>query len=391
MGSADASPISKTGFYPGGKYSQQNKSHSVSDGMSSYSDASFRADSPFSSKWDNSPQSAVMSPGRGPPAESPRSFMDYRSPTFEGSGPSSALDSERFAHVRGGHGRRAGSASFGLVNVDEREASVPSSAGSLGGLPSRASRAKRGSYDQAEQAIFAEPDSDFPMEETGRMRQLHLDDRPPPPTATPSATTPASATPSNSDLYSPDTRLSGGMKRRPSSPLRDAAHDDKTSRHSLGNGSEARRTAHLSATRASTIHPSHSSLSSTSSGGLRNGSYASSGALSFGGSSITSVSSHEQLSPSGISPSAEQLDGRDSPYGTPASLNPSPRASLSRPHQRTASVETKSSAAALARKMSSDNSGQLRNINNASELQGVYMCECCPKKPKKFNNPQDKQ
>lgn len=181
------------------------------------------------------------------------------------------------------------------------------------------------------------------------------------------------------------------MKRRASSPPRDASHDDKSSLHSLGTGSEARRTAHLSANRASTFHPSHSSISSTSSGGLRNGSYASSGALSFGGSSITSVSSHDRLSPSGISPSAEQHDGRDSPYGTPASLNPSPRSSLSRPHQRTSSVETKSSAAAIARKMSSDNQGQLRSNNNASELQGVYMCECCPKKPKKFSNLQDKQ
>lgn len=394
--SAEASPSSKTGFHPGGKYPHPNKSLSVSEGMSSFSDSSFRADSPFSSRWESSPRSAVMSPG-WPPPDGARSFADYRSPTLESSAPSSAIDSDRFAHVRGG--RRSGSASFSLVNVDEASLPVPvpvpvavAVAVAASGGASRASRSNRGSYDQA---ILAEPDSDFPMEETGRMRQLHLDDRPPPPSTSTSTSTSASASasanPSNSDLYSPDHRFGGGMKRRASSPPRDASHDDKSSLHSLANGSEARRTAHLSANRASTFHPSHSSISSTSSGGLRNGSYASSGALSFGGSSITSVSSHDRLSPSGISPSAEQHDGRDSPYGTPASLNPSPRSSLSRPHQRTSSVETKSSAAAIARKMSSDNQGQLRSNNNASELQGVYMCECCPKKPKKFSNLQDKQ
>ena len=383
MGSVDAPPSAKTGFYQGGKYPHQLKSLSVSEGMSPLSDSPYRTDSSLSSKWENSPRSSVASPGRATATESPRSFMDYRSPTLDGSVPSSAIDPERFAHVRGGN-RRTGSGSFSIVNFEEA-----SSAASLASLASLASRANRESYDQA---IFAEPDSDFPMhEETGRMRQLHIDDRPPP---SASANTSASASASNTDPYFPDQRPGGGgMKRRASSPPREASRDDKAALHSLGTGSEVRRTSgHLSAhaNRVSPFYPNHSSISSTSSGGLRNGSYASSGALSFGGSSITSASSHERLSPSGVSPSADQHDGRDSPYGTPASLNPSPRSSLSRPHQRTSSVETKSSAAAIARNMSSDNVGQLRN-NNASDLQGVYMCECCPKKPKKFNNPQDKQ
>ena len=403
MGGGDASPRSKKAFALGGMYPPQHQPDPVSEGMSSFSDPSFRADSPFGSTWENSARSAVLSPGRPPLADSGRSFMDYRSPTFESSAPSWAIGSERYKHVRGrgGQNRRSGSASsvsgsVSGVNLDD--ASLPSSAASAGsgsslaGLsrPSRVSRSKRGSYDQA---IMSEAAADFPMEETGRMRQLRLDDRPPPPsTSTTTASASATASPRNRDLYSPDLRLGGGMKRKPSSELRDAAHDDKASLHSLGNGSEPRRTAHLSANRAAPFHPSHGSISSTSSAGLRNGSYASSGALSYAGSSITSGSSRGRLSPTGISPSAEQYDSRDSPYGTPASLNPSPRASLSRPHQRTASVDTKSSAAAIARKMSGDNPGQLRNnnSNNASELQGVYMCECCPKKPKKFNNLQDK-
>lgn len=264
-----------------------------------------------------------------------------------------------------------------------------------------ASRPKRGSYDQSAYA-----DTDLgglsASEETGAtaLRQLHLEDRTPLLSSLDHSSyhyfSSSSASNSHSSVVSAsDSRL--GMKRPASSPPPEAPHDDKPPSLLVGNnGSElyhrntTSSTAHLSANRSSPQNrfaPAHGSVSSASSSGLRNGSYASSNGLSVG-SSITSIASHDRLSPGGISPSSEQhQSGRDSPYVTTLPLNSSSQDSLPRSQQRPP-PESKSTAA-IARKMSGQPSAPPKH-SGAPKIQAhVHICECCPKKPKKFDTLQE--
>lgn len=436
----------------------------MSDGSVSVSpDFPFRKE-PFPSRFGGSPQSRPISPGLITSATSAKQHMDYRSPTWDGSTPSSATDSElqqrrydSLPVLRHEQRRRSGSGPTMLANVDE------SAAGSFAGGTSNTSsstrstiqtshrphanhhpthsgmtanafrnaanshststfasnhtgsnssseypsRHKRGSYDQS-QSGYADGDpgglgesglsvssvTDFPMEETA-LRQLHLED---PPLSSldslPSSSYYFSST-SNSHSSASDSRL--GMKRRASSPPPEAPHDDKPPSLLVGNPSSEHyqrnttsSTAHLSANRSSPQNrfaPAHGSVSSASSSGLCNGSYASSNGLSVG-SSITSISSHDRLSPGGISPSSEQQhSGRDSPYVSSLPLNSSPQDSLSRPQQRPP-PESKSTAV-IARKMSGQPSAQPKHSGAPKIQANVHICECCPRKPKKFDTLQE--
>ncbi|MCJ1392232.1 hypothetical protein MMC18_005099 [Xylographa bjoerkii] len=360
LGSVDMSPI------PHGLYRSSTKppqpppsSLSFSDrSFSSSSDSPFKVGSPFGRKWTSSPKSAVVSPSLISNAANAKSFKEYRNPPIlEGvQSPSSVPDGERFARVR----------------IPSRRADSNGSIITGGFEDGGASGSKRSqSYDPGFLTNEPDLDLDFPIEETGGMRQLHLDDRSPP----------------SIDVHSPNSRL--GMKRRASSPPRDATHDSKTPLQTVGGTSselyQRRTSGHLSATRASPVHryhPSHGSVSPASSGGLLNGSYASSAALSLGGSSITSLSSHERSSPSGLSPLSEQHDSRDSHYVKSPSLNSVPQDPMSHPHHMNSDIQT---TAALAQKMSAENASH--NVqSNAPKLQAnIHICNCCPKKPKKFD------
>ena len=325
------------------------------------SDSPFKVGSPYGSKWTSSPKSAIVSPSLISNAASANSFQEYRNPPIlEGvQSPSSGTSNERFARVRIPNRRADSSGSI--------------TGGFEDGRASGAGRSKRGeSSDSGFLTNEPDLDLDFPIEETGGMRQLHLDDRSPP----------------SIDVHSPNSRL--GMKRRASSPPRDATHDSKTPLQTVGGGTSSelyqRRTSgHLSAARASPVHryhPSHGSVSPASSGGLLNGSYASSAALSLGGSSITSLSSHERSSPSGLSPLSEQHDSRDLPYGKTPPSNSLTQDPMSHPHHINPDIQT---TAALAQKMSVENAS-LNMQSNAPKLQAnMHICNCCPKKPKKFD------
>lgn len=378
LGNVEASPTSNMPFHPGGKYPQKLKSFSLSDGPTgALSEPQFKKEPP-PSRFGDSPRSRAISPGLISSAASAKNYMDYRSPTFDSMSPLSAAEADqptRFPSNSSGnnssrsslnrHRPRRESLSGSGSNFDE------SAAGSFYSTTSEYANRKRTSHDQS--ILFAEPD----MEETGALRQLHLED-PMPPSL-------------DSSYYyssSADARSGMSLKRRASSPPPEAAHDDKAL-HSAGSGSELyqRSTAHLAAGRGSPINrfaPIHgSSLSSQSSSNFRNGSYASSGGLSVGGSSVSSISTHERLSPSGLSPASDQLNTLDLQHNNSLPMTSSPRNSLSRPQPRAPS-DTKSSAA-IARKMSSENPGP-RKLHNAPGLQAhVHICECCPKKPKKFD------
>lgn len=329
-------------------------------------------------------------------AHSPQQYMDYRSPIRgDGSTPSSATESDgpsrRFPpqhSLRHQRSRRSGSGAGIFSYLDEAapaHANPQPGANPNNTVSEHARRYRRGSQDQP--IIFPEPDSagvcDFPMEETvNTVRQLQLEDRLP--------FSSLDSTPSyyfsSSKSSVLDSRL--GMKRRASSPPPEAAHEDKAPSLLVGEGTELyHRTApsnlHLSAN-PSPHHRFASTLgsaSSVASTGLRNGSYASSNGLSVV-SSMTSVSSHDRHSPGGLSPSSDQQhNGRDSPYVTSISMNSSPPISLARPLQQT--IPDIKSEAVAARKFPEGTAP--RKHPHAPNIQAhAHICECCPKKPKKF-------
>jgi len=206
-----------------------------------------------------------------------------------------------------------------------------------------------------DQGIFLDPD----LDETG-VRDLTINDR----------------SPSASDEAQYGIK---GIKRRASSPPVDAIRDDRAS----GSGRDLYHKRSVQAlvtnnrTSPATRYPtSHGSISSNSSAGHRSNSYASSWNLSVA-SSVTSFGG-ERLSPSGLSPSGEAEFGPGSPYAASRNVNRSPRSSLSKPHP------------SHQRKLS-ETSEPLHNgtISHVTKMQPFYVCECCPKKPKKFDSKEE--
>ncbi|KAF2013798.1 hypothetical protein BU24DRAFT_349564 [Aaosphaeria arxii CBS 175.79] len=277
-------------------------------------------DSPIStSRW---PPSGAISPA----------FSGFRSPVYE---PNSAVEPQQ---------RRYGSVST-PGTLDEISVS---------------STHPRGSYDHS---IFSDPD--FHMEESA-MRDLNINDR------------------TGSEEYQ---GCKVGSKRRASSPPSEAARED---RPIAGGNPESslyhRRSAQMLVSRNSPVsrfpanQGSHSTASSLS---QRTASFPSSSYGISQASSLTSYSGDQRLSPSALSPSAEADLVPVSPYAANRSLNPSPRASLSRPHHHRGLSEHEHSQ---SRKMSTDSILQSRNNSVSGRLPGAFICECCPKKPKKFDS-----
>ncbi|KAF8862298.1 hypothetical protein BDZ45DRAFT_585692 [Acephala macrosclerotiorum] len=224
-----------------------------------------------------------------------------------------------------------------------------------GSVPDDASSVTSRSRESYDPRVSPDHDVDFHMEETGFTR-LHIDDYS-----------------NRSDGYSPGATV--GQKRRASSPPGDV---DGPSLHTVGSASDLfrRRESGSRTSPSPRFHSTSGSVSSTASG-PRNSSYASS--LSVATSSITSMGSFGNRSPGAVSPGGMDMD---SPYIT---SNPSPRASISRSnHQRTLS-ETRP---LLTSRKPSDHASQTKNTS-APKMQGVFMCECCPKKPKKFDSQEE--
>ncbi|RYP57534.1 hypothetical protein DL769_009424 [Monosporascus sp. CRB-8-3] len=141
--------------------------------------------------------------------------------------------------------------------------------------------------------------------------------------------------------------------------------------------------ARASPTPRLTVIPQGASLSSGSPT-ARSASYASN--ISLIGSSISSMnSSYGRRSPSGLSAGGlSPVDICNSPFNNPISLGQSPRAPLSRglPHQRNVSGEGRTLAS--PRKVTEVPKSSLNKIQG-----GFRMCECCPKKPKKFETEEE--
>ena len=227
------------------------------------------------------------------------------------------------------------------------------------------SRSNRGSYDQG---VFSEIDGEFSTDELAPPRQFILREPTPP--------------------YPDGSRQ--GMKRRASSPPREPMGDDRHTLHlSTSNGDlSQRRTSGQPFTSNLSVHTNyasgHRTLSAASSLSIRtSGSYSS--ALSIGGSSMTSLSPYDRPSPGGLSPSSD-LDA----FHEKSILNPSSPASLMqslpRPVLGSNTLEPPPTDATGKVSMPS-----MMSVSKApaSKMGGLYICDCCPKKPKKFDNPDD--
>ncbi|KKZ60257.1 hypothetical protein EMCG_05014 [[Emmonsia] crescens] len=309
---------------------------STGDGSLSPRDAASRGAS--------GPQSAGISPGTRPGWTD---YVSYRSPSVDSTTPHQ-LDFDHF---------RDRNLSPGTYLNDD--------------AASLQSRSNRGSYDQS---IFPDSDIEFPMDETAQSRQLSVDDR------------------GLSQLGSMSPLSRQGMKRRASSPPREVVSDELHALHtSTSNGDlDQRRTTGFPfngcTSPSARYQPSHGSISSVSSTSLRTGSYASSTGLSVAASSMTSLSSFDRPSPGGISPTSELESSYENAFVNPGSRKSLSAVASSRtPHHRDP-AEAKS--APLVRNMSLPNN---LSVSKAAppRINRLHICECCPKKPKKFETAEE--
>ena len=303
-------------------------------------------------RWISSPASATVSPNTRYGYRDP---VEYRSPSVDSSAPS-AMEVDYYPRFREG---RRGSTSCSFAAMEDN-VSLPS-------------RSNRGSYDQA---FLGDIDADYPGEETGAMRQLNIRDRTPP------------------RLERRPSYSMQGVKRRASSPppARESSRDERSqpqgSAHDHFNRVPTGQ--YFSRSPNTRFHPNHGSVSSTASSmGPRHGSYASSAALSAGGSSMTSISSYGRHSPRAASPSSDLDVIHDSPCIASVSLNASPRNSVSasRPTPHSALSEVK--LPYMARKIPGQPPSSLSGRSGVQRMGGLYICECCPKKPKKFESAEE--
>ncbi len=285
-------------------------------------------------RWMTSPVSAGVSPGSRPGWRDYN--MDHRSPSIDSAATSLVLDPELF--------------------VQPRPAGLPSHPGSgLGNddVASLASRSQRGSYDQA---FVAETDSDLAGNEGGAFHKLKL-----------------------SDSQEPVGRRSSkqqGMKRRARSPPSDMARDDRSPSRGIASAELFPKVYTTAPARLPGAHyypPKHGSVSSTSSS-VRQNSYASSLALSVAGSSMTSISSFERQSP--LDPALAAYITSAPPVASPATSIP-----LARIPPTQSSIDTNSPI----RNMSLPPGINDSRLAPATRIGNHFICDCCPKKPKKFD------
>lgn len=188
----------------------------------------------------------------------------------------------------------------------------------------------QGSYD------FNGPE-DMDMEETQSLKRLHID----------------------------DAYMAGSQKRRAASPNDEpimAPYADMSRRRDMG--SRDSPTSRLATLPRGATMPSVSTS--------RSGSYMS--AMSMPPTTITTANSFGRRSPVGLSPDGISPISCPSPYTTPTSLNPSPRNSIS----GRGSVHSRTVSGASTRKITEVQKP------GGTKMQGFFMCECCPKKPKRF-------
>jgi hypothetical protein len=296
-------------------------------------------------RWPSSSQSGAVSPGT---KVNWRDYLGHRSPSVESSAPSSAVEYDHSAFLRDVYRRRGG----GTTPQSEETLSLPS-------------RSNRGSYDQG---VFSDIEGEFSTDDSFPSRYFNL----------------RAATPPYLDASK------SGIKRRASSPPREPVKEDRQAPHgttSNGDLSQRRITGHPYTNTLSVnggYTQSQGSLSAASSLSLRTSGTYSSAAISMGGSSMTSMSTFDRPSPGGLSPNSDFDALR---HKSPISST-SPGGLASQQGVRNAQVPNASELrnADSTRKLSLQTSLSVPKPA-APKMGGLYICDCCPKKPKKFDNP----
>lgn len=292
-------------------------------------------------RWYGSPQSDRLSPGVT--KQGWRDHMDCQSPGGESSAPSSAVDYDPYRRPVAGM----------ITPQHEESSSLPS-------------RSNRGSYDHS---IFSDADGDIVTDDSSglafRLRE---------------------ATPPYLDPARP------GMKRRASSPPRDLPSRDRLTIHTNTSAGDLshRRSGPPYFTNTLPVNGGYASnrgsLSASSSSSLRTRGSFSSAPLSLG-TSMTSLSSYDRPSPGGISPTADVDPVPDKSLLNPnsaAGTMPGPSTVRSAPASDSLDPKTANSARKLPMQST------LRAAKAAgSKIGGLYICDCCLKKPKKFDTLED--
>lgn len=408
IGSVESSPTSSLPHHMTGRHPNQLRSLSFphNSGNSVYSNSAYSEDSPIKqepSDYGGSPLSRPISPGLPTSGASGRDFHGWRSPTLDRSTPSSAVDSEQYPQypqrfpsstniLRQQKSRRSTSGSL-LSSYDESAATPVKSTASK--ASERIGVLKRESYDQGMFSETDAADSTFRMEDS--VRQLQLDDRLPLNSTKPTIDTiPFYHPSSNRSLHT--SRSRPGMKRKQSqSPPPDLSGSHAANAQLLAaagmNTEPYRNTSQYPAQRLSPVHrfgQPQGSISSQSSTGRRNNSYASSAGLSVG-SSITSLDQH---SPGTISPSSEQQakhyqhqNTQDPHYITTLPMNQDPRNTRPPPPQQYPQAPLENPSDPSIDQKPQTNQSQRRNPGPNMQS-NAFICSCCPKKPKKFETMQ---
>lgn len=285
-----------------------------------------------SSRWITSPNSGGVSPL---PRPNWREYnMNPRSPSGESISNSFALDPELFLQTKGTtkpQGDSARSTNEDSISVD--------------------SRSQRGSYDQA---MFGGDEIEC----------------------------------SNDDFSNLPHRVrrqeSGqGLKRRALSPPTDVNRGEKSPTYFNDSSSRAVGQGPSRSPVASyRPYPSYGSISSMGSS-VRQSSHASSFAPSLAGSSMTSISSYDRPSPSDAS-QAQLFITSAGPVSSPAASVAPFRKPLVPSEPNTTHEPTNAS-----RKMSIQTAVNEGRIPPTTKIGNYYICECCPKKPRKFETESD--
>lgn len=216
--------------------------------------------------------------------------------------------------------------------------------------------------DSSDHGVF--PESELSLNENS-MRELKIEDR---------------RSPVLEDYH---VSSSGALKRRASSPPSEASRDDRSVRPSIDYLYQ-RRSAHVLTNRnlpGPKYHAPLGSLVSATSASQKAGSYAS----SCGRSSLSSFTSYnsDRILANTLSPSSD-VDVLPSPsFRTNSSLDYERKVTV--PKTR---IQNDSEPPQGSRRRSTDIHPHNRQ-GSLSKFQGHFICECCPKKPKKFESEED--
>lgn len=336
--------------------------------MTSHPESSLKGSSPFS-RWAQMPQSGTISPSIVSSAASTRSLSlaELRSPggSYEPSTAPSSLSAEHASFSRYGSFDRGSNASLSLLSSAFDDAEQKGRHGAFGRGPPDWGRASRGSG-SFDHPMFPpdEHDSEFAAQGPVSLRPQQ------------SELNPSALEASLSDMSG-----AHGVKRKASPSLGDTVADEPPPQ------AVRSRTPGRTTKRTSPGHqapPTPTTFGSHSTASIHTASYASSN-LSLAASSVTSYGTPDPRT--GASSVSEDADRRLSQ----SSYAPSGRHDSSASQSTVASVLQPASQTAGPQAAQPDIGPAKTGRDGGIVAAHIHVCDCCPKKPKKFNNLEELQ